>query len=41
MREGVAPSFAWLPHGHWKTLGQYLAVRFPMVPETEWRLRMS
>jgi len=41
MREGVAPSFAWLPHGHWETLGQYLAFRFPMVPETEWRLRMG
>ncbi|MFM8464343.1 MAG: pseudouridine synthase [Burkholderiaceae bacterium] len=41
MRDGVAPSFAWLPHGPWSTLGEYLAIRFPMVPEQAWRLRMS
>jgi tRNA pseudouridine32 synthase/23S rRNA pseudouridine746 synthase len=41
MRDGVAPSYAWLPHGHWATLGEYLAVRFPMVPENAWRARMS
>ena len=41
MRDGVAPSYAWLPHGQWATLGEYLAVRFPMVPENAWRLRMA
>ena len=40
MRDGVAPSFAWLPHGPWSTVGEYLAIRFPMVPEQAWRLRM-
>ena len=41
MRDGVAPSYAWLPHGDWPTLGAYLAVRFPMVPEQAWRARMA
>ena len=41
MRDGVAPSYAWLPHGDWQTLGSYLAVRFPMVPEQAWRARMA
>ncbi|NDC08429.1 MAG: pseudouridine synthase [Oxalobacteraceae bacterium] len=41
MRDGVAPSYAWLPHGDWPTLGAYLAVRFPMVPELAWRARMA
>lgn len=41
MRDGVAPSYAWLPHGEWITLGAYLAVRFPMVPEQAWRARMA
>ena len=41
MRDGVAPSYAWLPHGDWATLGSYLAVRFPMVPEHAWRARMA
>lgn len=41
MRDGVAPSYAWLPHGDWPTLGAYLALRFPMVPEQAWRARMA
>ncbi len=40
-RDGVSPSFAWLPHGRWVTLGEYLAFRFPMVGEDSWRLRMA
>ncbi len=40
-RDGVSPSFAWLPHGSWMTLGEYLAVRFPMVDENSWRERMA
>lgn len=40
-RDGVSPSFAWLPHGSWMTLGAYLAVRFPMVDENSWRERMA
>lgn len=41
MRDGVAPSYAWLPHGSWDTLGEYLAIRFPMVSEKHWRARMG
>jgi tRNA pseudouridine32 synthase/23S rRNA pseudouridine746 synthase len=40
-RDGVSPSFAWLPHGSWATLGDYLAFRFPMVDEGSWRARMA
>ncbi len=40
-RDGVSPSLAWLPHGDWKTLGEYLALRFPMVDERSWRQRMA
>jgi len=40
-RDGVSPSFAWLPHGSWPTLGAYLAHRFPMVDEDSWRVRMA
>ncbi len=39
-RDGVSPSFAWLPHGRWTTLGEYLAFRFPMVSADSWRVRM-
>lgn len=41
VRDGVSPSFAWLPHGGWSTLGQYLAFRFPMVSEEHWHARMA
>lgn len=40
-RDGVSPSFAWLPHGSWATLGEYLAHRFPMVDADSWRVRMA
>ncbi len=40
-RDGVSPSFAWLPHGRWTTLGEYLAFRFPMVSADSWQLRMA
>lgn len=41
IRDGVSPSIAWLPHGAWATLGDYLAFRFPMVSEDCWRERMA
>ncbi len=41
VRDGVSASFAWLPHGRWATLGEYLALRFPMVSEASWRARMA
>ncbi len=37
----MSPSFAWLPHGRWTMLGEYLAERFPMVSEASWRERMA
>ncbi len=40
-RDGVSPSFAWLPHGPWATMGDYLDFRFPMVSEASWRVRMA
>lgn len=40
-RDGVSPSLAWLPHGDWATVGEYLAFRFPMVSEEHWRIRMA
>jgi len=40
-RDGISPSLVWLPHGHWKTLGDYFAVRFPMVSAESWADRMS
>lgn len=40
VRDGIAPSFAWLPHERWDSLGAYLAHRFPMVSSEIWRDRM-
>jgi tRNA pseudouridine32 synthase/23S rRNA pseudouridine746 synthase len=40
-RDGISPSLVWLPHGPWKTLGDYFAFRFPMVSADSWAERMS
>lgn len=40
-RDGISPSLVWLPHGPWKTLGEFFAVRFPMVPADSWADRMA
>lgn len=40
VRDGIAPSLAWLPHERWESLGAYLAHRFPMVSADSWRDRM-
>ena len=40
-RDGVSPSLVWLPHEPWKTLGDFFAVRFPMVSAESWADRMS
>ena len=39
-RDGISPSRVWLPHGPWKTLGEFFAVRFPMVAADSWAERM-
>ncbi len=36
MRDGVSASRVGLPYGHWKTLGEFFAVRFPQVPAYRW-----
>ncbi len=41
VRDGISPSFAWLPHESWDSLGAYLAQRFPMVSADSWRDRMQ
>lgn len=40
-RDGISPSMVWLPHGPWKTLGEFFAVRFPMVTADSWADRMA
>lgn len=40
-RDGISPSLVWLPQGPWKTLGEFFAVRFPMVNADSWAERMS
>ena len=40
VRDGISPSFAWLPHEAWDSPGAYLAHRFPMVSADSWRERM-
>lgn len=40
-RDGISPSLVWLPHGPWKTLGEFFAIRFPMVSAESWADRMG
>jgi tRNA pseudouridine32 synthase/23S rRNA pseudouridine746 synthase len=40
-RDGISPSLVWLPHGPWKTLGEFFAFRFPMVTAESWADRMA
>ncbi len=41
VRDGVSPSFVWLPPGSWLTLGEYFAYRFPAITKTEWDARAA
>ena len=41
MRDGASASRVGLPHGHWKTLGEFFAVRFPDVPAHRWGERAA
>ena len=41
MRDGVAPSYLYLPEGQWPDLITFLAARFPDVTEAVWRERMA
>ena len=39
MRDGVAPSYLYLPEGEWPDLIRFLVARFPDVSEAAWRER--
>lgn len=41
MRDGVAPSYLWLPEGQWPDLLSFLVHYFPAVPEAAWRERLA
>jgi tRNA pseudouridine32 synthase/23S rRNA pseudouridine746 synthase len=41
MRDGVAPSYLYLPEGDWPDLLSFLIERFPDVTEATWRERMA
>ncbi|NRR33398.1 pseudouridine synthase [Oxalobacteraceae bacterium] len=41
LRDGVAPSYLWLPEGQWPDLLTFLLQRFPDVAESTWRERMA
>lgn len=41
MRDGVAPSYLWLPEGQWPDMITFLAAHFADVPESTWRERMA
>jgi len=41
MRDGVAPSYLYLPEGQWPDLITFLTARFPDVAQASWRERMA
>ena len=41
MRQGVAPSFVWLPPGPWPDLLSFLRARFPGIDPAVWMRRMQ
>src|SRR5437879_5199729 len=41
IREGVAPSYLWLPHGQWENMLAFLEQRFPDVATITWIARMQ
>lgn len=41
MRNGVAPSYLWLPQGSWSSLLNFLAERFPAIDKQRWHARMQ
>ncbi|MEO7495426.1 MAG: pseudouridine synthase [Massilia sp.] len=41
IRDGVAPSYLWLPEGRWPGMLAFLNERFPDVGDAAWRARMA
>jgi len=41
LRDGVAPSYLWLPAGDWPDMLAFLCARYPAVGQAQWRARMA
>ena len=41
MRDGVAPSYLWLPEGQWPGMLAFLVARYPQISAAQWRDRMA
>ena len=41
MRDGVAPSYLWLPEGRWDNMLHFLSEQFPDIPTSTWLARMA
>jgi len=41
IREGVAPSYLWLPQGRWPDMLAFLVAHYPQIPAATWRSRMA
>ncbi|WEF31132.1 pseudouridine synthase [Pseudoduganella chitinolytica] len=41
MRDGVTPSYLWLPEGDWPDLITFMVANYPAVTEAQWRDRMA
>ena len=40
LKDGVSPSYIWLPEGQWNDVLSFLLTQFPDVGEAQWRQRM-
>jgi tRNA pseudouridine32 synthase/23S rRNA pseudouridine746 synthase len=41
VRDGVAPSYLWLPQGRWPDMLAFLVERYPQIPAATWLARMA
>ncbi|KQZ42193.1 pseudouridine synthase [Duganella sp. Root1480D1] len=41
MRDGVTPSYLWLPEGDWPDMITFMSAHYPAVTEIQWRERMA
>lgn len=41
MRDGVAPSYLWLPEGQWSGMLAFLVERYPQIGAAQWQDRMA
>ena len=41
IREGVAPSYLWLPQGRWPDMLAFLVAQYPQISAATWRSRMA